>query len=234
MNSKSRASFSSRLTEGEKLIEYLNTFADYDPGDAALTSAAFQTQTTGLHAVEDEHTSKHSDYSQAAFDRRKLFDKEANSISKLLSPIGANIRGRLGNDSQQYHEVRALVLKIRGQRRIKVTENSNEETVSRSEKSFGSQLIYFGDMITLLTKYGTNYAPINDKIKIANLQLLVNNATNATNNVSQKLALYKPLIKSRQDGFRQLSATAKRIKNMVLSQYGQDSTEYELVKGLNI
>jgi hypothetical protein len=234
MNSKSRASFSSRLTEGEKLIQFLNTFTDYDPGDEALTAAAFQTQTIALHAVEDEHTSKHSDYSQAAFDRRRFFDKEVDSISKLLTLIGSNIRGRLGNDSQQYHDVRALTLKIRGQRRIKVSENSKEETVSRSEKSFGSQLIYFGDMITLLTKFGTNYTPVNDKIKVSRLQDLLHNATVATDNVSQKLALYKPLIKARQDGFKQLSATAKRIKNMVLSQYGPDSSEYNLVKGLTI
>ena len=169
MNSKSRASFSSRLTEGEKLIEYLNTFTNFTPGDEALTAASFQTQTTTLHAVQEEHTSKHFDYSKAALDRRKFFDKEENSISKLLPPIGANIHGKLGKDSQQYHDIRALVLKIRGQRRIKVTENSKEDTISRSEKSFGSQLIYFGDMITLLTKFNSDYDPINEKIKNWNL-----------------------------------------------------------------
>lgn len=234
-NSSSRASFSSRLTEGEKLIEYLNTFTGFDPGDAELTAAAFQTQTTALHAVQEEHTTKHFNYSKAASDRRKLFDKEDNSISKLLAPIRANIRGKLGGDSQQYHDIRTLVLKIRGQgRRINVTENSLESTISRSEKSFGSQLIYFGDIITLLTQFGPVYAPINNKIQIDKLQTLLTQATNATNNVSQKLAVYKPLIVTRRDGFKQLSATAKRIKDMVMSQYGQDSTEYNLVKGLTI
>ena len=234
-NSKSRASYSSRLTEGEKLIEYLNTFTGFDPGDAELTAAAFQTQTTALHTVQDEHTTKHFDYSKAALDRRKLFDKEDDSISKLLSPIRANVRGKLGGDSQQYHDIKTLILKIRGQgRRVSVTEKSTENTISRSEKSFGSQLIYFGDIITLLTKFGADYAPMNEKIKISQLQDLLTNATNATNNVSQKLAVYKPLITARRDGFKQLSATAKRIKDMILSQYGQDSTEYNLVKGLII
>ncbi|MDN3676034.1 hypothetical protein QWY90_01770 [Flavobacterium paronense] len=235
MNSKSRASFSSRLTEGEKLIEYLNTFTNYNPGEAELTAAAFQTQTTELHAVQEEHTTKHFDYSKAALDRRKLFDKDDESISKLLPPIRANVRGKLGSDSQQYHDIRTLVLKIRGQgRRINITENSKETTISRSEKSYGSQLIYFGDIITLLTKFGDNYKPINDKISLSKLQDLLNNATFATNNVSQKLAVYKPLIASRQKGFIQLSATAKRIKDMILSQYGLDSNEYKMVKGLNI
>ncbi|WP_264519807.1 hypothetical protein [Flavobacterium sp. N1994] len=234
MSSSSRASFSSRLTEGEKLIEYLNTFTAYAPGDDALTASAFQAQTSALHVVQEEHTSKHFEYSKAALDRRKFFDNENNSISKLLSPIGANVRAKLGNDSQQYHDISALVKKIRGQRRITVTENSQEETISRCENSFGSRLIYFGDMITLLTKFDTDYAPINDRIKITTMQELLSKATAATNIVSQKLAVYKPLIATRRDGFKQLSATAKRIKDMVLSQYGQDSTEYNLVKGLVI
>ncbi|WP_293891227.1 hypothetical protein [Flavobacterium sp.] len=184
--------------------------------------------------MQDEHTTKHYDYSKAAFDRRKFFDKETNSISKILTQIGANIRGRLGKDSQQHHDVHALVLKIRGQRRITVTENSTENTISRCENSFGSRIIYFSDMITLLTGFGTDYAPINEKIKLRTMRDLLTQATTATATVSQKLAVYKPLIAARKDGFKQLSATAKRIKDMVLSQYGQDSTEYNLVKGLVI
>lgn len=234
MNSSSRASFSSRLTEGEKLIEYLNTFTNFNPGDELLAASAFQAQTSALRLVQEEHTSKHFDYSNAAFNRRRFFDKEVNSIQKLLSPIGANIRGKLGNDSQQYHDMNVLIKKIRGQRKIKVTEDSKEETISRCENSFGSRLIYFGDIITLLTGFGTDYAPVNNKITIDKMRQLLIEATAATAIVSQKLALYKPLIAARRDGFKQLSATARRIKDMVLSQYGQDSPEYNLVKGLVI
>ena len=234
MKSKSRASFSSSLTEGEKLIQFLNTFTNFNPGDAELTAAAFQTRTDALRVIQEDHTIKHSDYSMAAFDRRKFFDKEDNSISKLLSPIGANIRGKIGKESQEYHDIITLITKIRGERNVKVTKNSGEDTISQSEKSFGSRLIYFGDIITLLIKYGTAYEPMNDKIKIPQLQTLLTGATDHTNTVSQKLALYKPLITIRQNGFKELSEVAGRIKDMVKSQYGQDSTEYNLVKGLKI
>lgn len=234
MKSKSRASFSSSLTEGEKLIQFLNTFTNFDPGDAELTAAAFQTRTDALRVIQEEHTIKHSDYSMAAFDRRKFFDKEDNSISKLLSPIGATIRGKLGKASQQYHDIKALTIKIRGQRNIRVNKDSGEDTISQSEKSFGSRLIYFGDIITLLTQFRTSYTPMNDKIKIRSLNELLASATEHTNIVSQKLALYKPLITTRQNGYRELSEVAGRIKDMVKSQYGQDSTEYNLVKGLKI
>ncbi len=232
MSSSSRASFSSRLTEAEKLIQFLNTFNNFSPGDDDLTASAFEAQTSSLRVVQEQHTLKHFDYSNAALIRRKFFEDESNSMAKLLSPIGANIRGKLGYGSQEYHDINTLIKKMRGQRKIKVTEDSKEDTISRCENSFGSRLIYFGDIITLLSSF--NYTPINDRIKIDSMQNLLINATKATAIVSQTLALYKPLIASRRDGFKQLSATAKRIKDMVLSQYGQDSTEYSLVKGLVI
>jgi hypothetical protein len=234
MKSKSRASYSSSLTDGEKLIQFLNIFTNYTPGDAELTAAAFQTQTDALRVVQENHTIRHHDYSIAAFDRRKFFDKEDNSIAKLLSPIGSNVRGIKGKSSREYHEIQTLILKIRGEKRVKVTENSGEDTISHSEKSYGSQLIYFGDIITLLTQLGTAFAPMNNKITIVKLQTLLTGATTHTNTVSQKLALYKPLISERQLGFKKLSETAGRIKDMVKSQYGLDSTEYNLVKGLRI
>ena len=69
---------------------------------------------------------------------------------------------------------------------------------------------------------------------VSSPEFLVTGATDHTNTVSQKLALYKPLITIRQNGFKELSEVAGRIKDMVKSQYGQDSTEYNLVKGLKI
>lgn len=234
MKSTSRASYSSRLTNADVLVENLNTFTNFNSGDPDLTAAAIQTKTVALREIQTQHTEKHFDYSQAASNRRKFFDKEDNSISKLLSPIGANIRGKFGKDSQEYKEVSALILKIRGQRRIKVTENSGEETISRSEKSFGSQTIYFSDLITLLIKFDRNYNPMNEKIKIDALQTVLNGATTNTNTVSKKLALYKPLISQRIDGFKELSTIASRVKDMINSQYGVSSPEYKMVKGLKI
>lgn len=234
MNSISRASYSSRLTNAEALVEDLNTFTNFTPGDTDLTAGAIQTRTVALREIQTQHTQKHFDYSKAAFKRRQYFDKEENSISKLLSPIGANIRGKFGKDSQEYKEIRALILKIRGQRRIKITENTDEETISHSEKSFGSQIIYFGDLITLLIKFGSGYDPINTRIKISALQTVLQEATVNTNKVSTTLALYKPWIAQRINGFKDLSISAARVKDMVSSQYGLASPEYKMVKGLKI
>ena len=234
MNSKSRASFSSRLTEAEKMVEYLNTFTDYDPGEDELKSASLLTDTVVLHTMQSDHTTKHFSYAQAANDRRKFFENEDNSLGKLLSPIGSYVRGKMGKNSQEYKEMMTLIKKVRGERKIKVSENSSADTISRCEKSYGSRLIYFGDIITLAKAFGANYVPPRIQIKIEQLQTVLNGATDSTSNVSTKLAIFKPLIQSRIDGFQALKAKAIRIKDMVKSQYGTNSSEYNLIKGLKI
>jgi len=55
-----------------------------------------------------------------------------------------------------------------------------------------------------------------------------------TSKVSTKLAVFKPLVQTRIEGFEALSAKAQRIKDMVKAQYGLNSSEYDLVKGLKI
>jgi hypothetical protein len=234
MKSKSRASYSSRLTEAEKMVEYLNTFTDFNPGDPNLESSSLLADTVVLHTVQTDHTNKHFDYALAANDRRKYFDKEVNSIAKLLSPIGAYVKAKMGKNSQEYIEVMALIKKIRGEKKIRVTENSDAETFSRSEKSFGSRLIYFGDIITLLSAFSPGYNPARAQIQVEKLQVVLNGAIDMTNKVSAKLAIFKPVIQTRVEGFEALSAKAQRIKDMVKAQYGLNSTEYDLVKGLKI
>jgi len=116
MKSKSRASYSSRLTEAEKMVEYLNTFTGFNPGDSNLESASLLADTMALHAVQTDHTTKHFNYALAANDRRKYFDKEENSIAKLLSPIGAYVKAKMGKTSQEYIEILSLMRKIRGEK----------------------------------------------------------------------------------------------------------------------
>ncbi|WP_310555535.1 hypothetical protein [Flavobacterium sp.] len=47
-----------------------------------------------------------------------------------------------------------------------------------------------------------------------------------------KYGAFKPTIAKRQNIFKTLLETASRIKEAVKSQYGTDSAEYKLIKGL--
>ncbi len=104
-----------------------------------LTPIGFQNLIAQLSNTQSEHTVKHHDYAEAAKERKKVFTTNPDSIAKTLTRVNAYVRARKGKDSQQYIDINTLVKKIRGERPVTVTINASEETISRSEKSYGSQ-----------------------------------------------------------------------------------------------
>lgn len=233
MRSTSQASFVARLARAEQLYQFVTSFTEYQPNDETLTATALSELIAQLHTSQTQHTTAKHNYLLAASERRKLFEKEPQSINKLLSPITSYIRAKLKKTSQQYHDVNTLTQKIRGGRNTTNTTDPNENTISNSERSFGSQLQNFNDIITLLQSFGSSYQPTNTNIQIPQLQDTYQEALLRTSIVTQRIAEFKPKIIQRQNNFDLLTEKATSIKEMVKSQYGLSSTEYSLVKGLN-
>jgi GTPase involved in cell partitioning and DNA repair len=143
------------------------------------------------------------------------------------------VRAKMNKNSQQAHDVTQLITKIRGAKAKTITKNADTTTISTYEKSYGSQLQNFQDIITLLKSFGNNYQPSNNAIQIEKLDTTYQEALKKTNTVTQKLTQYKPKIVTRQQGFETLTQKANAIKDMVKSQYGITSSEYILIKGLS-
>ncbi len=233
MKSTSQASFVARLARAEQLHQFVTSFTNYEPSDETLTAQALANLISQLHTVQTEHTNAKHNYLLATFERRKMFEKEPNSIGKLLSPVTSYVRAKMKKTSQQYHDVNNLALKIRGGKSKSSTTNPTENSISNSEKSFGSQLQNFQDIITLLQSFGTNYQPTNNLIQIPQLQATYQEALLRTNTVTQRISEFKPKITQRQINFDLLNEKATSIKEMIKSQYGLNSSEYSLIKGLN-
>ncbi len=233
MASTSQASFVARLAKAEQLYQSLINFNNYDPGETSLKPEILLDLINQLHLNQTEHTNAQHEYLLATFERRKLFIVEPNSIGKLLSPIGSFVRAKMNKNSQQAKDVTQLIIKIRGAKTKAISKNADTTTISSYEKSYGSQLQNFQDIITLLISFGTNYEPSNTAIKITQLQATYQDALAKTNAVTQKLTQYKPKIVNRQQSFELLTQKANAIKEMVKSQYGISSTEYILIKGLS-
>lgn len=232
MNSKSQGSYVARLSKSEQLHEYLLNFENYTPGDETLTTEAISTLITELHAIQNQYIQTQNDYLLATEVRKKSFVKEPDAIGKLLSPIGSYVRGKMGIDSRYYQEISSLIKKIRGVSNSTITKSNSENTISSSERSFGSQLQNFNDIITLIQEFGEAYQPANPLISLETLQALYRVAFENNKKVSKTISLFKPNIDKRQDAYKTLTKVANSVKNMVKSQYGVDSTEYNLVKVL--
>ena len=151
MASTSQASFVARLAKAEQLYQSLINFNNYDPGEISLKPEILLDLINQLHINQTEHTNAQHEYLLATFERRKLFIVEQNSIGKLLSPIGSFVRAKMNKNSQQAKDVTQLIIKIRGAKTKAITKNTDTITISSYEKSYGSQLQNFQDIITLLT-----------------------------------------------------------------------------------
>lgn len=233
MTAPSQASYAARLARAEQFYQFISNFQNYDPGIPELTPSGFQLLVSQLSTIQTEHTTTHHEFSEAVRMRKNTFNANPDSISKKLTLVNSYIKAKSGVNSQQFIDVNKFVRKIRGEKPLPVTSNSTQESISRSEKSYGSQLQNFTDIITLLQQFGTNYDPTNVAIKIPALNTLLTHATTVNNTVTQKFSAYQPKINERQAGFKTLSETTLRIKEMVKSQYGTKSTEYNLIKGLD-
>lgn len=230
---QSQASFAARLSKGKKLYQLINSFPNYASDVPEFAPEPFKAMIDTMSLSQAQYTETHHSFAEAAHERRVVYTGHPYSLLKTITLMNAYIRGKFQKDSQIYADVNSLVKKIRGEKPIRITRDTNTELISRSEKSFGSQAENFGDLITLATQLGADYTPINNAIKLAKLKELHMQLLQLNEQVSVKLAAFKPLIVERQNNFERLNNSANRIKDMVKAQYGVDSIEYKLLKGLS-
>lgn len=234
MASTSEVTIGAKVTNAEKISTNLKAFAGYTPSDAALTAAELDKLINNTRTKNSEAASAAQDYSAAVDTRQKLFQKDSNSLIKILSPIGATVRSSFGKTSKEANDTATIITKIRGVKVKKDKKEPNAEFVSQSERSYGSMTQNFSDMITTLTKYGGKYAPVNADIVLANLQTKLNDLTAANIAVTATYGQLKEKRDDRSELYKTLTDITQRIKDAVKSQYGLKSTEYNLIKGIKV
>ena len=127
-----------------------------------------------------------------------------------------------------------MITKIRG---IKVARSATTEitdTNSQSERSYGTMLQTFSDLISTLTIFGVNYSPTNAELSVIKLTQKRDLATQINIKSIEELGALKIARESRTTKYEQLSQLCQRLKETVKAQYGTQSVEYKLVKGLKI
>ena len=127
-----------------------------------------------------------------------------------------------------------MITKIRG---IKVARSATTEitdTNSQSERSYGTMLQTFSDLISTLTIFGVNYSTTNAELSVIKLTQKRDLATQINIKSIEELGALKIARESRTTKYEQLSQLCQRLKETVKAQYGTQSVEYKLVKGLKI
>lgn len=233
MASTSERSFGSRIEKAKKLKTFLEGFSNYQPTTGEFSIQELIQAINYAESLNPQVATLLINYRQVVANRRDIYFKTPNSIKKVITPINAYNRGTFGKDSATYLATNALVTKIRGER-IKDINVINSNNYSVSQQSYGSLLLNFKNLINDLESLSTLYDPTNSIITISNLITIKNQAEIANEEVTVAFASLTPKQGERLVAFQVLSSKAQRIKDLVQSQYGIDSSEYKLVKGLNI
>jgi hypothetical protein len=234
MASTSEVTFGSRLANAQTLVTHLQSFTTYlaQTPDQSVTN--MQAVIANIKIQNTTTAGNMQDYSTAVNLRQKLFNKDNDSLIKLLSPIGSAVRSAYGKTSNEAENTATLITKIRG---IKIKKEANEptlETVSQSERSFGSITQSFADIIATLEKFGSNYNPANEQVKLPALTIKLAQLNTANTNVPLAYGKLKQSRDDRNELYKNLTEITQRIKEAVKSQYTVSSTEYSLIKGLKI
>jgi 5'-3' exonuclease len=231
--SKSETSYGARIGNAEKLVAALQNFNAYQP---IRPEYGISSYTDLINATKLQNTTvagKKQSYSLAVDNRKQIFETGSMAINKILSPINGTVKGSYGRTSKEANDVAGIIAKIRGAN-IKKSAKPDEEAVSQSYQSYSSKAQFFSDLIVNLTNFGTNYEPVNDDLKIIGLNEIYTNAIAANSLVMATFSQFAQQNTSRIDSYYQLSQSATRIKDSIKAQYGNHSTEYQLIKGLNI
>jgi hypothetical protein len=241
MASNSELTFGARLANASKISTHLKSFAAYVAPTTNTTIANYDVLIASLTTENVNIATKKAAYSVAVEIRQKLFFKNEDCLIKILSPITAAVRAKLGKTAKPVADIAALVVKIRGEKKAKTKEPKPEDnseatklSISLSERSFGSMTQNFSDIITILTSLGTDYDPVNDAHKLPALTAKLANMKAANDAATAAFGALKAFIDTRSTQYNELTERTQRIKDAVKSQYGVNSTEYTLVKGVKV
>lgn len=234
MASTSEITFGARLHRAEQLHTYLIGFVGYMPPTPDCAPPAYQLLINNINTNNTALITKQSKFKLAVGKREDIFMKSPDSLQKRLSPIGSYVKAVFGKTSPQAEMVVALVNKIRGEKTSGLSKNEEGEFVSQSYQSYGSKTQNFSDLIGILLSYGQQYNPPNAQISNQSLQQFLLQMNTVNDDVNIAYSELKPVQDARIPLFDELHLRTQRIKEAVKAQYGIQSSEYLMIKGLKI
>jgi hypothetical protein len=233
MKSNSETSYGARIGNAEKLVTTLLSFPNYLPQKPEFSIQNLRTSIDALKVQNNGIATKKQSYSLAVETRKKIFEKDDVSIKKVISSINGTVKASFGKTAKEATDVASIIAKIRGAN-IKTSKKEDEKTVSQSYQSFSSKTQFFSDLVVYIQNFGADYNPSNVNVQLNTLTTLLADATAANNQVMDSFSVFRQNNDIRLNDYYNLSQLAIRIKDNIKAQYGNQSSEYILVKSLKI
>jgi hypothetical protein len=229
--------FGAKLRRAQDLLTYIQGFAGYAPPRAQESVANLTTLINSIVAANANETGIQQQFKAAVDARQANFKGTTTSVEKLLAPIKGAVEAQFGKKSTESVAITTIIKKMRSTKLVKPPVDPNApaqvKTISQSERSYGSMTQLFNDIISTVGQFAA-YNPTNNAIKIAGLQATSTQLTTLNNTIAQKIQVLKTARASRLTLYTDLKDRAQRIKSYVKAQYGINSNEYKLIKGIQL
>ena len=237
MASTSETTFGAKLRNAQDLVNIIQGFTGYTPPRAQETVASMTTLINSIVTANASTANTMQLYKSAVAARQVAYKGTSTSIEKVLSPIKGAVDAQYGKKSPESASISSAIKAMRSTKLVKLpadpTKETQEKSVSQSERSYGSILQSFNNLISSLQQF-TGYNPSNTNLRIATLQATVTQINTLNNTVAQRIQVLKTNQTTRNTLYLDLKERTQRIKSYVKAQYGNNSTEFNLIKGLKI
>ena len=230
----SEQSYGAVIGKSKTFLSRVESFPGYLPVAGENSAAELGDAIHGIEIIEEDVIDLVNDFKQEVFERNQVFSKGEQSIRLTLSPILSYVAGKYGKNSNQHIVVRHWIGKLRGQRVIPIGSNPDAATHSVSQMGFNSIVANYNSLIGTCRGFGASYDPANQKITVANMTLLAEEAHARNEAVDSAYNLMAPKVAERAAAFAALSVLCQCMKNLIKSQYGIKSIQYKMVKGIAI
>ncbi len=116
MASTSENTFGTKVLNAQTLATHLATFTGFIPPRPTEALASLNTLITAFKTANSNEATKLQAYTLGVEARQKAFSKDADSLARLLSPIGSAVRSQYGRTSKEAISINELIVKIVGEK----------------------------------------------------------------------------------------------------------------------
>ena len=237
MSSTSEQTFTARLRRAQDLAQYIAKFENYKPPRAEETVDSFGALVAEIATFNDRETTHEQAYKFAVSRRTEAFRGNDSSIIKILPKIAGAVQSQYGKKSRELKTVTAIISRMRDAKVYKTPADPDTNTaaseVSKSALSYGSVFGAFNELIANLCGF-SGYNPSNGDLQIKALQAKTAEINTMNNDVARTFQELKAARTRRNELYTDLQDRVQRIKAYVKSEYGVNSEEFKLIKGLKI
>ena len=237
MASISENTFGAKLRNAQDLLNIIKGFKDYTPPRDQESVTGLTTLINSIISSNTRLSSVLQQYKSATASRQVAYRGSSTSIDKILAPIKGAVDAQYGKKSTESLSISSAIKSMRATKLLKAPQDPTKETqdkgISQSERSYGSLIQSFSNLISMLGQF-RGYNPSNNNLKISGLESTVLQVNTLNNLVIQKFQELKTSQTTRNSLYFDLNERVQRVKSYVKAQYGMTSNEYKMIKGLKI